>query len=47
MIEAPHRLIGTRLKIRTVSVGPHEQTLTLMRHMDELRRQIGVHYAAD
>ena len=26
---------------------PHAQTLTLMRQMDELRRQVGVEYAAD
>ena len=26
---------------------PHAQTLTLMRQMDDVRRQIGVSYASD
>ncbi len=26
---------------------PHHQTLTLIRQMDEVRRQIGVSYASD
>jgi predicted dehydrogenase len=33
--------------LRESPMVPHAQTLTLMRNMDDLRRQIGVRYAAD
>ena len=33
--------------LRESPLVPHEQTLTLMRQMDDVRRQIGVRYAAD
>ena len=33
--------------LRESPLVPHEQTLTLMRQMDELRRQVGVRYPSD
>jgi predicted dehydrogenase len=36
-----------RAGLRESPMVPHEQTLTIMRQMDDLRRQVGVVYAAD
>lgn len=36
-----------RAGLRESPLVPHAQTLTLMRQMDEVRRQVGVRYAAD
>ena len=36
-----------RAELRESPLVPHEQTVTLMRQLDDLRRQIGVRYAAD
>ena len=36
-----------RAGLRESPLVPHEQTLLLIRQMDDLRRQIGVRYAAD
>ena len=33
--------------LRESPLVPHEQTMTLMRQMDDLRAQVGVAYAAD